>query len=138
MNKDRYAIWYSVLNDYERIMGNFTSSHNSCKFEQDFNLEDRFIDYEHTVMIWYGKSQGESGALSRQDNPTLEEGFDFITSEVSRLLGEKNISKISYLLAIPELEYHGEVTSNGVLEFAGYVRCTRPNSSWLDDILNEM
>ncbi|QPI43131.1 MULTISPECIES: hypothetical protein [Pectobacterium] len=138
MSKEKYAIWYSISNDYEAIMDNFIIHDNECKFERDFHLKRRFIDYDHAIIIWYGKEQGELGDLSRKKNTILEEEFDFITSEVSLLLEKKNVDKISYLFALPEFEYKGKVKSNGVLSFGGHVTCERSNSSWLDEILNDM
>lgn len=132
MGQEKYAIWYSFSNDYEAIID------NECKFERDFHLKNRFIDYDHAITIWYGKEQGELGALSRKENPFLEEGFDFITSEASLLLEKENVNRISYLFALPDFEYKGKVKSNGILSFGGHITCERPNSSWLDEILNDM
>lgn len=138
MSKEKYAIWYSVSTDYENIMSNFITNDDGSQFERDFHLQDEFIDYDHAVIIWYGKEQGELGKLSRDKNVTLDEGFDFITSKVSLILEKKDIDEISYLFALPDFEYKGKVKSNGVLCFGGNVTCQRPNSSWLDEILNGM
>ncbi|QDX95940.1 hypothetical protein EGD00_00260 [Pectobacterium carotovorum subsp. carotovorum] len=138
MSKEKYAIWYSVSTNYEAIMDNFSINDNECKFERDFHLKNRLIDYDHAIIIWYGKEQGELGNLSRKKNINLEEGFDFITSKVSLLLEKKNVDKISYLFALPDFEYEGKVKSNDTLRFGGHVTCERPNSSWLDEILSDM
>lgn len=61
MRNEKYAIWYSLSTDYNSIMENFIARDNRCKFERDFHLKNRFVNYEDAIIIWYGKEQGELG-----------------------------------------------------------------------------
>ncbi|MEK3786433.1 hypothetical protein [Paenibacillus sp. FSL K6-1230] len=76
--------------------------------------------------------------MKRSANAALEEGFAFIIDPVAELLAEKGIAEISYMIAIPEISYEGQVRSNDTMVFLGQVECEEENSSWLDEILNDM
>jgi hypothetical protein len=136
--KEQYAVWCSTSTDYTSILNSFVNTNKGCKFERDFNLENSFIDYDHAVVIWYGKEQGELGEISKEDNPVLDSGFDFITQPVAIKLKENKIDKISYLFAIPDFEYDLDIKTNDLFFFVGNIECERKNSSWLDEILNGM
>lgn len=71
-------------------------------------------------------------------NAALEEGFSFIIDPVAELLTENGVTEISYLIAIPETTYEGQIQSNDTMVFLGQVECEEENSSWLDEILNHM
>ncbi|MDE1496969.1 hypothetical protein KKJ25_19060 [Xenorhabdus bovienii] len=136
--KKQYAVWCSTSMDYTSILNNFVNTDKGCKFERDFKLENSFIDYDHAIVIWYGKEQGELGEVSREENPILEPNFDFIIHPASIKLKENKIDKISYLFAIPDFEYDLDIKKNDLFFFVGNIECERENSSWLDEILNGM
>ncbi|OCA55334.1 hypothetical protein [Photorhabdus namnaonensis] len=136
--KEKYAVWCSTSTDYTSILNSFVDTDKGCKFERDFNLENSFIDYDHAVVIWYGKEQGELGEISREDNFILDSDFDFITQPVAIKLKQSKIDKISYLFAIPDFEYDLDIKNNDLFFFVDNIECERKNSSWLDEILNGM
>jgi len=138
MSQEKYAVWYATATRHQDIAEHFIMRDGTCRFEKDFHLGNRFVDYDHAIAIWYGDPSGKPGALHRDQNSHLEAGFDFLTSRVARLLEDEGIDRISYLFALPDFDYSGKVVSNGMLHFAGHVSCDRPNSDWLDDILNDM
>ncbi|CEE93297.1 hypothetical protein KKJ10_14360 [Xenorhabdus bovienii] len=136
--KEQYSVWCSTSIDYASILNSFVDIDKGCKFEHDFNLKNSFIDYDHAIVLWYGKEQGELGEISREDNPALDPSFDFITQPVAIKLKENKIDKISYLFAIPELKYDLDIRNSDLFFFLGNIECERENSSWLDEILNGM
>ncbi|KAA1171804.1 hypothetical protein [Photorhabdus heterorhabditis] len=136
--KEQYAVWCSTSTDYTSILNNFINTDKGCKFERDFNLKNSLTDYDHAIVIWYGKEQGELGEIDREDNPALGPEFDFITQPVAIKLKEKNIDKISYLFAIPDFEYDLDIKKSDLFFFVGNIECERKNSSWLDEILKDM
>lgn len=139
MSSSENAVWYSTATDYDRIMAQFVEDETGgCQFERDFDLADEYVDFEHAVIIWYGVQHGELGKVKRSMNTALEEGFSFIIDPVGELLTENSVTEISYLIAIPEITYEGPVQSNDTMVFLGQVECEEENSSWLDDILNDM
>lgn len=134
MNK--YAVWYSLHSDYELIQSYFNKEKGFSKFEKDFYLKNRFIDYDHVVSIWYGKEYGELGDLF--DNPELESAFYFITKPVAERLMILGIDKVSYVFAIPDFEYKENNSNCDVLKFLDNITCSQQSSSWLDEILNDL
>lgn len=76
--------------------------------------------------------------MKRSANAALEEGLAFIIDPVAELLVEKGITEISYMIAIPEIDYEGQVQSDNTMVFLEQVECEEENSSWLDEILNDM
>lgn len=110
----------------------------ACQFERDFQLEGRYIDEQHAVMLWYGDAEGELGEVRRASNHSLDPGFDRLTEAVEQRLTELEITRISYLLAIPELEYSENVTHNHTLHFAGHVQYESALSDWMQDLLDEL
>ncbi|WP_025677503.1 hypothetical protein [Paenibacillus massiliensis] len=138
-SSENYAVWYSTAVDYDRIVAQFVEDETgSSHFKRDFELTDEYVDLDHAVILWYGAQHGELGKVKRSANAALEEGFAFIIDPVAELLAEKGITEISYMIAIPEISYEGQVQSNDTIVFLGQVECEEENSSWLDEILNDM
>ncbi|WP_158693074.1 hypothetical protein [Cronobacter sakazakii] len=52
---EKYAVWYSTCATYELVQNYFSKENGTSKFEKDFGLKNRFIDYDHAISIWYGK-----------------------------------------------------------------------------------
>ncbi|EOC0266731.1 hypothetical protein ACI0ZQ_003914 [Cronobacter dublinensis] len=134
---EKYAVWYSTCSDYNLIQDYLNKENGLCKFEKDFGLKNRFIDYDHAVSIWYGKEHGELGEVST-DNPAIDDGFQFITSPVADKLYSLRVRKISYIFAIPDLEYNKADDKASVMKFLDNVVSSQNSASWLDDILNDM
>ncbi|ELY6226120.1 hypothetical protein ACOZ11_003725 [Cronobacter muytjensii] len=134
---ERYAVWYSTCSDYNLIQDYFNKGDGLSKFEKDFVLKNRFIDYDHAVSIWYGKEHGELGEVST-DNPAIDDGFQFITAPVADKLYSLGVGEISYIFAIPDLEYNKPDDKASVMKFLDNVVSSQNSSSWLDDILNDM
>ncbi|WP_145406992.1 hypothetical protein [Paenibacillus xylanexedens] len=138
-NTESYAVWYSSVTNYDKIMAQFVQDENgTCKFEQDFDLADEYLDYDHTVILWYGQQHGELGAVTRSQNANLDEGFSYIIDPVAELLQQQGIEQISYLFAMPDLEYEGEVRFNDSLVFLGNVKCEQEISEWMAELLRDM
>ncbi|NMI04644.1 hypothetical protein HF638_11680 [Paenibacillus sp. SZ31] len=138
-NTESYAIWYSTVADYDKIMAQFVQdAKGSCSFEQDFDLVHKYMDYDHAVMIWYGQQHGELGKVIRILNPALDEGFSFIIDPVAELLEQQGVDQISYLFAMPEVCYEGQIHSNGMLEFLGNVKCEQETSEWMAELLRDL
>ncbi|ANF95335.1 hypothetical protein [Paenibacillus bovis] len=135
---EQYAIWYSTSENRTAIMDNWAEEEQGCRFERDFRLQDRWIDYDHMIILWYGEEQGQLGDVQRSNNPALAEGFDFITQPAAKLLSERGIDRISCLVALPDFHYDGQAAGSDTLCFAGHVSCTRPVSDWLREILDDM
>ncbi|EGT5661693.1 hypothetical protein AGJ34_14345 [Cronobacter dublinensis subsp. dublinensis] len=133
---EKYAVWYSTCSDYNLIQDYFNKGDGLSKFEKDFDLKNRFIDYDHAVSIWYGKEHGELGEVST-DNPAID-GFQFITAPVADKLYSLGVGEISYIFAIPDLEYNKPDDKVSVMKFLDNVVSSQNSSSWLDDILNDM
>ncbi|WP_369833860.1 hypothetical protein [Cronobacter dublinensis] len=134
---ERYAVWYSTCSDYNLIQDYFNKGHGLSKFEKDFGLKNRFIDYDHAVSIWYGKKHGELGEVST-DNPAIDDGFQFITAPVADKLYSLGVGEISYLFAMPNFEYNKEIDKASIMKFLDNVVSSQKCSSWIDDILNDM
>ncbi|ELY4423581.1 hypothetical protein SMZ52_004172 [Cronobacter sakazakii] len=128
---EKYAVWYTTCANYELIQ-NYVS-----KFERDFGLKNLFIDYDHAISIWYGKEHGELGDIS-PDNPSIDNGFLFISTPIAERLYALGVEKISYIFAIPDFEYDNVSKKKNVMIFLDNIICSQKSSSWLDDILNDM
>ncbi|MBD2800051.1 hypothetical protein ID854_06155 [Xenorhabdus sp. M] len=136
--KEKYAIWCSSSTDHTAILNNFVETKNGSKFVLDFNLKDSFIDYDHVIIIWYGEKQGELGDIFIEQNDNLDPYFNFIIEPVAIKLKNKNIDKISYLIAIPDFEYNLDIKNNGQLFFVGNIEHEIKPSHWLEQILTNM
>lgn len=138
-NTESYAVWYSTITDYDKIVAQFVLDVNdSSLFEQDFNLSDEYIDYDHIVTLWYGQQHGELGKVMRSLNSSLDEGFSFIIDPVKELLHQQGVHQISYLIAVPELSYEGLLQSNDTLIFLGHVECQQETSDWMEEFLRDL
>ncbi|EIZ9542784.1 hypothetical protein MRB80_004273, partial [Cronobacter sakazakii] len=49
---EKYAVWYSTCAGYELVQNYFYKENGTSKFEKDFGLKKRFIDYDHAISIW--------------------------------------------------------------------------------------
>lgn len=134
---EKYAVWYSTCANYELVQNYFSKENGASRFEKDFGLKNRFVDYDHAISIWYGKEHGELGDIS-SDNPAIDKGFLFITTPIAERLRPLGVDKISYIFAIPDFEYDNVSEKGNVMEFLDNIICSQKSSSWLDDILNDM
>ncbi|EOL9027068.1 hypothetical protein ACU9FZ_003185 [Cronobacter sakazakii] len=133
---EKYAVWYTTCANYELIQNYVSKENGFSKFERDFGLKKRFIDYDHAISIWYGKEHGELGDIS-PDNPSIDNGFLFISTPIAERLYALGVEKISYIFAILDFEYDN-VSKKNVMIFLDNIICSQKSSSWLDDILNDM
>ncbi|EKK4061049.1 hypothetical protein ACM912_003267 [Cronobacter sakazakii] len=134
---EKYAVWYSTCATYELVQNYFSKENGTSKFEKDFGLKNRFIDYDHAISIWYGKEHGELGYIT-PDNPAIDNGFLFISTPIAERLYALGVEKISYIFAMPDFEYDNVGKNEGVMIFLDNIICSRKSFSWVDDILNDM
>ncbi|EPE7491808.1 hypothetical protein ACSMAF_003906 [Cronobacter universalis] len=134
---EKYAVWYTTCANYELIQNYVSKENGFSKFERDFDLKNRFIDYDHAISIWYGKEHGELGDIS-PDNPAIENGFLFISTPIAERLYALGVEKITYIFAIPDFEYDNVSKKEDVMIFLDNIICSQKCSSWVDDILNDM
>ncbi|ELY4723686.1 MULTISPECIES: hypothetical protein [Cronobacter] len=134
---EKYAVWYTTCANYELVQNYFYKENGTSKFEKDFGLKKRFIDYDHAISIWYGKEHGDLGDIG-PDNSAIDNGFLFITTPVAERLYALGVEKISYIFAIPDFEYDNVSKKKNVMIFLDNIICSQKSSSWLDDILNDM
>ncbi len=134
---ENYAVWYSTCASYELVQNYFSKVNGSSEFEKHFGLKNRFIDYDHAISIWYGKEHGELWDIS-PDNPSIDNGFLFISTPIAERLYALGVDKISYIFAIPHFEYDNVSKKEDVMIFLDNIICSQKSSSWLDDILNDM
>ncbi|EOC1348515.1 hypothetical protein ACI093_003625 [Cronobacter turicensis] len=134
---EKYAVWYSTCANYDLVRNYFSKENGTPKFEKDFGLKNRFVDYDHAISIWYGKDHGEFGDIS-SDNPAIDNTFLFITTPIAERLRVLGVEEISYIFAIPDFEYDNVSEKGNVMEFLDNIICSQKSSLWLDDILNDM
>lgn len=125
---EKYAVWYSTCATYELVQNYFSKENGTSKFEKDFGLKNRFIDYDHAISIWYGKEHGELGDIT-PDNPAIDNGFLFISTPIAERLYALGVEKISYIFAMPDFENDNVSKNEGVMIFLDNIICSRKSFS---------
>nr|EKM1392400.1 hypothetical protein [Cronobacter sakazakii] len=119
---EKYAVWYTTCANYELIQNYVSKENGFSKFERDFGLKNLFIDYDHAISIWYGKEHGELGDIS-PDNPSIDNGFLFISTPIAERLYALGVEKISYIFAILDFEYDNVSKKKNVMIFLDNIIC---------------
>ncbi|MBN3190990.1 hypothetical protein H4F64_12355 [Pectobacterium brasiliense] len=106
--ESKHSVWVSKETSFDKIKLNFIKKKGGSKFEKDFKIKNRFIDYAHAISIWL-----PDGELS---------GFESIVDEIrdacKEYIGDDDIT---YIYALDEFEYDACIQENDTLKFLGNI-----------------
>lgn len=103
-----YAVWVSKELSFENIKLNFIAKKGHSKFERDFKLKNRFIDYDQAISLWLPEGDFT--------------GFESIVADI-RAEYEKvyNAKDLTYIFALEDFVYDNHIQENDTLKFLGNI-----------------
>ncbi|WP_018887108.1 hypothetical protein [Paenibacillus massiliensis] len=103
-----HSVWVSKEPSFEKVKLNFIAKKGGSKFEKDFKIKNRFIDYDQAISLWLPE-----GGFS---------GFESIVDEVKAACNKDiGYEHITYIFALDEFEYDASVQENDTLRFVGNI-----------------
>ncbi|AOR60498.1 hypothetical protein F6Q07_16685 [Pectobacterium parmentieri] len=106
--ESKHSVWVSQEPSFDKIKLNFIKKKGGSKFEKDFKIKNRFIDYDHAISIWLLDG--------------ISSGFESIVDEVKNACkGYIGDDDITYIYALEEFEYDACIQENDTLKFLGNI-----------------
>ncbi|ALB64553.1 FIG00553257: hypothetical protein [Cronobacter condimenti 1330] len=118
-----FAVWYSTASNAQALREALPAPDCGRHFLQDFGFAPGSA--EDAIALWYGAAPGEMGSIYPH-NPALDPQCAFLTRAAAELLCERGVSEISFLYALPDVDYYGERESSPLLVFLGNILCCPP------------